>query len=171
MCENRDAMGLARGWRFWVATCFGLGLSPVAPGTMASLLGVAVFAAARLWAPASWTTAILLISLLLVCWLNHVLTPWAVERWKNKDPSQFVLDEVAGYLMTALLFRGGPDLASTLLLTFLFTRLLDILKIPPARQFEDLPGSWGIVLDDLMSSVYAAGLLWTLRWYRPELFL
>lgn len=163
-------MVAARGWKFWVATCLGLGMSPVAPGTLGALAGVAVFAATRLWAPTGWMTPILAAALLLACWLNHVLTPWAVARWKNKDPSQFVLDEVAGYLMTVLLFRGGPDLAATLLLTFAVTRLSDIIKIPPARQFEDLPGSWGIILDDLMSSVYAAALLWILRWYWPDLF-
>ncbi|HSR66868.1 MAG TPA: phosphatidylglycerophosphatase A [Acidobacteriota bacterium] len=153
-----------------MATCFGLGLSPLAPGTAGALVGVAIFAATRLWAPPEWTTPILLLSLLAFCWLNHLLTPYAVRRWKNGDPSQFVLDEVAGYLMTVLLFRGGPDLAATLLLTFVLTRLMDVLKIPPARQFERLPGSWGIVLDDLMSSLYAVGLLWLLRWYFPSLF-
>jgi phosphatidylglycerophosphatase A len=32
---------------------------------------------------------------------------------------------------------------------------MDILKPPPARQFERLPSGWGIMLDDLMAGVYA----------------
>jgi len=42
---------------------------------------------------------------------------------------------------------------------FMVTRILDIIKIPPARQLEALPAGWGILLDDVASSIYAVLLL------------
>jgi phosphatidylglycerophosphatase A len=51
---------------------------------------------------------------------------------------------------------------------FFVFRVMDILKPPPARGFESLPGGWGIVMDDLMAGVYTNVLLhavlWTFGW-------
>ena len=154
-----------------LATCFGLGLLPIAPGTWGALLGVAIYAAVRL---ADVTlpvqTAIVGGSLLIVSVLTVALSPWSERHWKKKDPGNFVTDEVAGYLMTVLLFPVGANLPLTLLWTFVVTRGLDIVKIPPARQLEYLHGGWGILLDDLMSSIYAAGVLWGAYWVFPAAF-
>jgi len=43
---------------------------------------------------------------------------------------------------------------------FLLFRLFDIVKPPPARQFERLPEGTGIVADDLAAAVYAGLVLW-----------
>ena len=40
------------------------------------------------------------------------------------------------------------------------TRIIDILKIPPARRLERLPRGWGVLADDLLGSIYAAALLY-----------
>jgi phosphatidylglycerophosphatase A len=69
-----------------------------------------------------------------------------------KDPGQIVVDEMAGYLVTvALLPAGWP----TLVAGFLLFRLFDIVKPPPCRWAEGLPGGVGIVADDLLAGVYA----------------
>lgn len=47
----------------------------------------------------------------------------------------------------------------TVIWAFLLTRVLDIIKPPPARQLERLPCGWGTLADDLCSSLYAVGLL------------
>ncbi len=158
--------------RFYLAigTCFGLGLAPIAPGTAGALLGIPVFLGITLGTPYGWHTPLLLVSLLLASTINHLLTPWAISYWGCKDPKNFVLDEVAGYLMTVLLFRGGDNLLLTVLWTFFIFRLMDIIKLPPARQMESLPGSWGILLDDLMSAVYAAALLHGIHYWQPAWF-
>ena len=92
------------------------------------------------------------------------ITPWAVAYWKDEDPGNFVLDEVAGYLVVPILFRGG-DLYQVALWGFLLFRVFDIVKIPPARQIDqNLHGPWGIVLDDLVSGAYAALALYALSW-------
>ncbi len=153
-----------------IGTCGGLGYAPIMPATFAALVGVAIFYGTRVWVPENLQTAVLLISLVAFSAANNLLSDWAESYWDKKDPGEFVLDEVAGYLMTVLLFRGGPDLISTLIWTFLATRILDIIKIPPARQLERIGGGWGILLDDLASSVYAALLLHAVRYFYPTVF-
>ena len=87
-----------------------------------------------------------------------------MRYWNDEDPGHFVLDEIAGYLMVPLLFRGA-HLWETTVVGFLLFRVLDIIKLPPARQIDrDLHGPWGIVLDDLISGAYAALVLYGLRW-------
>jgi len=150
--------------RLMVASAFWLGLSPVAPGTCGALLGVLIHFAAFALLPPDLCTGVLVGTLLLVCAANHFLTPWAVAHWKSKDPSHFVLDEVAGYLVVPILFHHGR-FWQVALWGFILFRVLDIVKIPPARQIDrELTGSWGIVLDDLVSGCYAVLGLYAMMW-------
>jgi phosphatidylglycerophosphatase A len=68
-----------------------------------------------------------------------------------------VLDEAAGICLTALLVPIHPRGTGywTLLAVFVTFRVFDIVKLPPARQLERLPGGWGILLDDLAAAVFA----------------
>jgi phosphatidylglycerophosphatase A len=147
-----------------IGTSFGLGLSPVAPGSFGALIGVAYHVGVVVYGPAPWHVPALVAGLAAVVAANHWLTPWAVARWNDEDPRHFVLDEVAGYLVVPILFRGG-ELWQVALYGFLLFRVFDIIKIPPARQIDqNLHGPWGIVLDDLISGVYAALALYALVW-------
>ena len=149
-------------WRdrilFVVGTSFGLGLAPVAPGTAGALPGVAIFAVIALTAPAALQAWLIALALLVVSVLTIAWSPWAERYWGKKDPGNYVLDEVAGFLLTVLLFRV-PSLLLTIVWAFVVTRALDILKPPPARQLEKLPRGWGILADDLCSSLYAGAVL------------
>jgi phosphatidylglycerophosphatase A len=76
-----------------------------------------------------------------------------------------VLDEWAGFLLTALLWPAllkTPILAA--LCVFVSFRVFDIIKLPPARQLEKLPQGWGVLMDDLASSLYAAAALHAASW-------
>ena len=147
-----------------IGSSFGLGLSPIAPGSFGALPGVAYHVALALYAPASWLVPGLVLGLAAVILANHLLTPWAVKYWNDEDPGNFVLDEVAGYLVVPILFQGG-ELWQVALWGFLLFRVFDIIKIPPARQIDqNMHGSWGIVLDDLISGAYAALALYALVW-------
>ncbi len=158
MSRTREFIYLA------IGTSFGLGLSPIAPGSFGALPGVAYHVALALYAPASWLVPGLVLGLAAVIAANHLLTPWAVKYWKDEDPGNFVLDEVAGYLVVPILFRGG-ELWQVALWGFLLFRVFDIIKIPPARQIDqNMHGSWGIVLDDIISGIYAALALYALAW-------
>jgi len=144
-------------------TSLGFGFAPIAPGTAGTLPAVGVFLLIALVAPPALHTPLLAAALLATCALSVAVAPWAEAHWKKKDPGFFTLDEVAGFLLTVTLFHTD-QVYLTAAWAFLVTRLFDIIKLPPARQAEKLPGGWGILLDDLAASVHAAIVLHALHW-------
>lgn len=151
-----------------VGTAFGLGLAPVAPGSFAALLGLAIHALVWFFAPAPLHYPLIAAALVVFSALHFWLNDTAAKYWNDTDSGNFVLDEVAGYLATALVIlplqncfaRTLPGLAFMGVAFFLF-RVLDIIKFPPARQIDrDWHNAWGVILDDLISGAYAGGILW-----------
>ncbi len=152
-----------------ICSSFGLGYFPVASGTIGSAPAIFIFIIIVLVAPSYLHTALIAVVLLTCCGLCILLGPWAERYWKKKDPRQFVLDEYAGFFFTVLLFRV-PSLTLTVIWGFIMTRIFDILKPPPASRLEVLSNGWGILLDDLVASLYAAFALHILAIYFPRLF-
>jgi phosphatidylglycerophosphatase A len=152
-----------------LTTSFGLASLPIAPGTWGSLPGVAIYWLVALTAPVPYHTALLAAATVAVSAGSVALGPWAENYWKRKDPKKFVPDEVAGFLVTVTLFRT-PDLVLTTVWAFVVTRIADIIKPPPARQLERLSGGWGILLDDVVASLYAALFLNVLASQIPQFF-
>ena len=142
-----------------LATCGGVGYLPIAPGTWGSLLAVAI--AGCLYLVSGEPFPLLLAGLIG----STVLGTWAAHRVAtdlgDSDPSRVVIDEVAGQFLTLI---WVPLSLSSLLLGFFFFRVFDILKPPPARQAEGLPGGYGIMTDDLVAGLYAGLLLLLVRW-------
>ncbi|MBI3318567.1 MAG: phosphatidylglycerophosphatase A [Candidatus Omnitrophica bacterium] len=128
-----------------IATVGGLGYCPVAPGTLGSLVGLGI----------AWILSGSPFQQGIGCLVVIGLALWsagpAAREMNGADPKPVVIDEVAG-MMVAL--AALPANRAVYLAGFLLFRLLDILKPGPLRRVEKLPGSWGILLDDL-----AAGLL------------
>jgi phosphatidylglycerophosphatase A len=146
--------------RKWIVTFFGSGLSPVAPGTMGSLLAsvllMGIFVIVGSPGFFNWQ-AVLLTGLVLSSVLSIALGPWAIGFFGREDPQPFVLDEVAGICLTNLFLpiTVGFGQVWIIALAFAAFRLFDVTKPPPARQLEHLPAGWGILLDDLAAAVYA----------------
>lgn len=134
-----------------VATFGGLGLAPFAPGTFGTLGGVVI--AWLLAGSANFLLWTLLTAVGLYI-LGRLVAPWAEERY-GKDPGLYVIDEVVGYLVT-IAWTGGPTFL-TLVAAFIAFRFFDILKPPPVKRFERIPGGDGILLDDVVAGIY--GLL------------
>jgi phosphatidylglycerophosphatase A len=154
-----------------VASCFGLGYSPIMPGTCGALVGVAIYIPLALIVPGEpWQSLLIALNLLVWCVLTVALGKWAEEYYLTKDSSIFVTDEVAGFLLTVLLWHIPDQPVLTTLWAFPVTRAIDILKVPPAKQLEELPAGWGVLLDDLLGSVYAAALLWAISLAVPAWF-
>ena len=154
-----------------VASCFGLGYSPIMPGTCGALLGPAIYIPLGLAVTSEPLLSVGIAAALLVwCWITVALGDWAEVYYQRKDSQVFVTDEVAGFLFTVLLFHLPGQPVLTTLWAFPVTRIIDIVKIPPARRLEKLPSGWGVLADDLLGSVYAAAVLHAIRLALPAWF-
>src|SRR4029450_14140208 len=91
-----------------------------------------------------WQTLIIGVNLLFWSWLTVAPGRWAADYYQRKDSQAFVTDEVAGFLLTVLLWHLPGQPVLTTLWAFPVTRLIDIVKVPPAKQLEKLPARWGL---------------------------
>jgi len=130
-----------------VATGLGCGYAPVAPGTVGSLLGLALY-----WPLARLHTTLRLTALAVLVALGTWAASHLARRLAVADPSVVVVDEVAGMWVTLLFLPLTP---LTALAGFVAFRVMDVVKPFPARGLERLPGGWGIMADDLMAGIYA----------------
>jgi phosphatidylglycerophosphatase A len=144
-----------------IATWFGCGYWPKGPGTAGSL--AAVLIALALVSGAGWPAWALGA-------LAAGLTPlgiWAAGVTARvsgrKDPGLVVVDEVLGQWIT---LAGATTLNwRSWVAAFLLFRAFDIVKPPPVRQLERLPGGAGIVADDLAAGIYGALVLYGAGWF------
>lgn len=140
-----------------LATWFGCGLAPKAPGTAGSLGGLA---AAFLL---GWNHTHLLAALVLLT----APAIWSATRVARNlgadDPSIVVVDEVLGqWVALCGALRFTP---LSIALAFGLFRLFDIWKPFPVRQLEQLDGGVGIVADDLAAGVWAALVMLAAGWF------
>lgn len=146
-------------------TAGGLGFLRPAPGTWGSTPPCAVAWFIVLLGGTtihiSIAAAIMAIGATLTC---IALGEYAERRFGRKDPSEVVIDEVAGQGV-ALLFIPAFAIETfwratlTLGAAFVLFRIFDILKPPPADAMQRLKGGLGVVVDDLFAGLYAAIVL------------
>ena len=137
------------GWLF--GTAAGLGLFPVAPATLSSLVAAVVYWAVPLDSGSP--------GFLVLAGASVVIGPWAcgsLTSSDDPDPKRAVWDEVAGMWLTCLFL---PKTLIWLAAAFLVFRVLDVLKPWPIRQYERLPGGYGIMADDVAAGVIGAAAL------------
>lgn len=144
-----------------VATWFGCGFLPIAPGTWGSLATLPVaHVVATFWGAWSLAGFALAVAAIGV----HASGETARLRGR-KDPSEVVVDEVAGQAIAlipvyALVPPGATVLrVGTVLLAFLLFRILDVWKPGPIGAAEKLPGGWGIMADDVVGGTLAAAMV------------
>jgi phosphatidylglycerophosphatase A len=136
-----------------LATWFGSGLLPKAPGTWGSLAAL----------PCAWGIALMGGPWLLfaACLAVFLLGLWASGPYARSlgqdDPGSVVIDEVAGQwlalLPVALQLEYYP-------LAFIAFRFFDIVKPWPVNWLDQrLKGALGIMADDMMAGLYAAALI------------
>jgi len=146
-----------------LATYFGLGLSPKAPGTVGSL-GTLPLAAVTAYFYG--TTGILLLAFtafFIGVWATHQL----IKDQEEKDPSMVVIDETAGQSLTFVLVGnhlvGNWDLWYLYIIGFVLFRLFDIVKMGPVKWADSkLKNAWGVMLDDMFAGCFAAVILFVI---------
>ena len=141
-------------WRA-VASGFGAGYAPLAPGTLGSMLAL------PLWYWGGGAGAIHFAALALVLVLSLPAVKAEVRVTGQKDPPSVVIDEIAGMLLAA---TGIPWGWKSGLVLFLLFRLFDIVKFGPAAWLNSRDGAIYVVADDLVAGLCAnvacRGILW-----------
>jgi phosphatidylglycerophosphatase A len=145
----------------FIAGGFGTGFSPLAAGTVASV--VAVLTGAGLMTVSPWAVPLAAAA--------AVFGGYAAVRHARVvgDPGWVVIDEFAGQWIT-LLALSRPSIPG-LLLAFLLFRLFDITKLGPVGWADRQHGAFGIMADDVIAGVIAAGFLYAARLAWPGLHM
>ena len=151
-------------WIIAIASAGYAGFSPRVPGTAGTAVGILVYLLYSPFPPLLYflSTGAFLI---LACWISER----AELLLGQKDSPKIVIDEVTGYLITMAFL---PCTAPSIVGGFLFFRVLDIIKPPPANWINrEMKGGWAVVLDDAVAGGYANVLLRLTAVFYPGLFL
>lgn len=130
-----------------VSTGFGLGFSPIMPGTVGSIPG---FITLWLIYKMNWYNQIIINLILFV--FGIIICNLSLYLFDNKDPRQITIDEIVSIPITFFLIDLN---IKTLIIGFILNRVFDILKPCPAFQSQKLPKGYGIMTDDLISGIYS----------------
>lgn len=132
-------------WSF-IASGFGAGLSPKAPGTFGSVVGLII--------------GCLLLSLGHVALVIGIIVATVVGTYAinklpeaNSDPGWIVIDEIAGQMLPLLALAQVTFWGA--LIAFLLFRLFDIIKLGPVGWVDKRKDAYGIMGDDLVAGLLA----------------
>ncbi len=153
MVEVAQAPKKSGGLALVVASWFGAGLAPKAPGTVGSLFSLVLWAPLVLLEAPWWARA----AAVVVVFVIGVAASNVVVRDRGEDPQVIVIDEVAGMGVTLLL--AAPSI-TVLVLGFLCFRVFDIGKPWPVSWADQkIGGGLGVMADDMLAGVYAFAVL------------
>jgi len=140
-----------------LSTFFGVGYLRPAPGTIASAVAL----------PFAWLIlhfagpAVLVAASMAVYFIGVWSTGVYARRISKDDPSECVIDEVAGQFLAC---AAAPLSPLGFALAFVLFRVFDITKLWPVSRGEYLPGGWGIMTDDMIAGALSAAIIAGLRW-------
>ena len=144
-----------------IASGFGSGFSPFAPGTAGALVAVIIWTVLFYVIP--FNILLVVTSLLIV--LFTAAGSWSADKLESewgKDPSKVVVDEMVGVWIALLAVPVGN--VWYILFAFLLFRFFDIFKPLGIRKMEQLEGGIGVMADDILAGIYSFLLLMGVRW-------
>ena len=132
-----------------------VGYIPIASGTFGTLVAIPLCLALHplraLSVPAYVLTFVA--SVAGACWVAQRAETYLAEH----DSHKIVIDEIVGYLAATMFLQPSW---TNILLAFVVFRALDVIKPFPAGYIDaNVPGGYGVVLDDVVSGVYTNVLL------------
>lgn len=145
----------------WLATCGGVGFSPVAPGTLGALLGLPL----TLLLVSRFTPSMQPLVALVLFVAGISFCDRAAKILGRDDPSAVIWDELATVPIVFWFVPTDQLNLWVLLVGFALHRLFDISKFPPAKQAERIHGGLGIMLDDLVAAGYSCACLHAILWW------
>lgn len=133
-----------------IGSGFYTGYIPVASGTFGSAAALIIYLIPgfeNLW---------IICPAILILFIYGVFVSGKFEKLYGKDPAECTVDEVVG---TWIVLIALPKTILIIATSFFIWRLLDIIKPFPAGKSENLPGGWGIMVDDVISGIYTLIIL------------
>ncbi len=151
MLKRAYALGLCEVF----STFFYVGFIPKAPGTWGSIAGFLL-----LLLLSGFLSKSCILFLILLLFFAGLVSSHVYSKARNvDDPSEVVVDEVVGMMMASYPFLGH---SVKLVASFFLFRMFDILKPFPVRDMEKLKGGLGIMMDDIVASLYSILVLFVL---------
>lgn len=149
-----------------IATYFGLGLSPKAPGTVGSIgtLPLAFLLCYFFGAPG------IIVAAIPIAIIGIYATDVLIRDKEEKDPGKVVVDEVVGQLLAFLFvadaLRGNTTDWWLYFVGLAAFRFFDIKKMGPVKWFDSqMKNAVGVMMDDVCAGLLAAVVVWGVRTY------
>ena len=144
----------------WLALLGPAGLAPIAPATAGSaLVTVIAWYVPRLPLP-FWPGLLAWFGLLVIGTLIAVWAAGEAEKELGHDAKPICIDEAVGQVISLLFV---PHTIAAFATAFALFRVFDVIKPFGARQIQDLPGGWGVVMDDVIAGIVACVAFHALR--------
>lgn len=164
--KSADYLHTEKGRRFpWLpkllATSFGAGFLPVAPGTWGAIVAIILWLPLYIWATPAVTVTITVAAAIIY----FIVGTWAsneAERYWGKDPVAACADETVGQWIALIPLNCLCPWWEILVSLALF-RFFDIFKPLGIKAMEKLPGGYGMMADDILAGVYSAVILYVLN--------
>ena len=125
---------------------FYTGYSPLASGTLASAVALAIY-----FIP-GFEKSYVLIPFIIIFFLVGIPIGTKFEKEYGKDPSECTIDEFAGMWLSLLFI---PKTITYAIVCFFIWRFFDIIKPYPAKSLEKIDGGLGIMIDDFVAALYS----------------
>ena len=154
--DSSTARVKAPAWAWVVGTFFGSGFGRPGPGTWASLATSALWLGFARYANSTALPVYAVVTAIAVTMIGIPAATRVARALGKKDPSQVVIDEVAGQMIA---FISVPLNWHNVLAALILFRAFDITKPFPIRRLEHLPEGTGIMLDDVGAGLYALAVM------------
>ena len=143
-----------------IATSFGAGFLPVAPGTWGAIVAIILWLPLWLLCSEPWIIFVVTLSATIIYTLAGTWASTMSEKYWGKDPVVACADETVGQWLSMLPLSALPHSHWwEILLALALFRFFDIFKPLGIRAMERFPGGWGMMADDLLAGLYSAIIL------------
>ncbi|MDE5655632.1 MAG: phosphatidylglycerophosphatase A [Muribaculaceae bacterium] len=146
-----------------IASSFGAGYLPLAPGTWGAIVAIVLWLPLYLWCSAAivfWVTfAAAMVFMVAGTWASSIS-----ERYWGKDPVIACVDETVGQWISLLPVMPVCPWWEILLSLALF-RFFDIFKPLGIRATERLPRGYGMMADDVLAGIYSVVILLIVNYF------
>ena len=129
----------------FIGSGFYTGYSPLISGTVGSLAALIIYLIP------GFEQLFIIIPATMIFMVYGIYLGNKFEAEYGKDPAQCTVDEVVGMWISLVAL---PKTVGIVAAAFFLWRILDIIKLPPARILERLKGGLGIMIDDVISGIY-----------------